>query len=223
MMRRTTLTAAGFAILATPALATPSINVNSYWSAYVWGPSAPVSITCGAGAMPITLGCTDTLSVSRTIADTETGIASSNGTFTITGNGPVTVELDASPFNAGGPSLGVAIDTVANQTASFSSRVTLDAFAWRYLDLTTGCSLPGTVGPQQAPYGYVFSPTQCGLQSPDSSSAFLTLDLTSSPVTVYGALSISYAFDPPADVPEPAGWMLLGAGIIGIGAARRVT
>ena len=213
------------------ALATPFIDVRASWSAYLEGIMASdgtmagdipsgIVITCDGYASD---GCSNSLEVSHTVTHSLTEGYSSSASLVITNTGDTSSSGDLifgvgwSAFNPGGPEVGLSIDN-AQQSASFSSESdgTSNGIGGDY----HACSLP--VPASQVYYGG-FTTLSCGVQSPDSDSAMLFVDLSSlapgDSVEFDNTLSISDSFNIPT--PEPSGLAILGFAMFALAAARR--
>jgi hypothetical protein len=150
---------------------------------------------------------------------------SSFGTVTITNTGAATaffiLEVGLSPFNPGGPDVGISIDNTT-QSGSFSST---SSVTWPFNGQSNGqfftlqCSVPGvpgTVGPGNS---YTFSPTTCGQRAPDESPFFpgFSLDPGGS-ITLDGLLNIDYTF---SGIPEPSALGVMAPALLALGLLYR--
>jgi hypothetical protein len=86
------LIAAGLLVsAATPAMATPFVDISTYWRAYLpFGTPAGISITCENGATPLATGgqpgCIDFFSLDKTVTTSGTLSASQTAYVGITNN-----------------------------------------------------------------------------------------------------------------------------------------
>jgi hypothetical protein len=211
-----------------PAAATPFIDVRTVWDVEFFGPTAPsnLSVTCGGTAHIAGLGCADSLGITRPITSDVTAGVSSFGTVTITNTGAATtsftLEVGFSPFNPGGPEVGISIDNTS-QSGSFSS--TSSVF-WPssgppggLQSFTLKCSVPGVPGTVGQGNSFIFSPTTCGQRAPDETPFFpgFSLDPGGS-ITLDGGLSIDYTF---SGIPEPSVLGLFAPAVLALGLLRR--
>ena len=86
------LIAAGLLVsAATPAMATPFVDISTYWRAYLpFGTPAGISVTCENGATPLATGgqpgCIDFFSLDKTVTTSGTLSASQTAYVGITNN-----------------------------------------------------------------------------------------------------------------------------------------
>jgi hypothetical protein len=188
-----------------------SIGVNTDYGAAPDG----VVVSCFGTASGGSDGCDDSASLHTDVtasglysANASGGVMITNTTGTVL-SGYLVFYSDYSAFNPGGSNIGIGIDDPLTEAASFSSLVVGDAF----VDLHS-CSVGF-----QGESGQVFSPTTCGVESPDSSQTEFGIDLstlgTNGSIQLPYSISISADFVlPPLDpVPEPAGVSLLAIGL----------
>jgi hypothetical protein len=145
---------------------------------------------------------------------------------TITNTGAATtsftLEVGLSPFNPGGPQVGISIDNTS-QSGSFSS--TSDVF-WLGggqpgggQTFTLQCSVPGVPGTFGPGNSFIFSPTTCGQISPDESPFFPGFSLApGGSVTLDGDLSIGYTL---SGIPEPSSLWVVAPGLLALGLLSR--
>ena len=222
-----------------PALATPFIDVRSFWSARLlgWGssldgtisseiPPTGIVITCDGYA---DIGCDNSLDVSHSVTHSLTEGYSSSASLVITNagdtspSGYLVFDANWSAFNPGGPEVGLSIDN-AQQSASYSS-TSSDSNDNLGYDFHS-CSLPvlasqlGFGGPGA---GFYFSTLSCGVVAPDADEAYIFVDLASlapgDSVEYDNTLSISDSFNIPT--PEPSGLAILGSAMFALAAFRR--
>lgn len=219
-----------FPLLAPPAAATPFVDVRATWNAAPseWEPLPEgLTLSCRGDAQAGAAGCGNTLYLSQTIAESGAYTVTSTGSVVITNtsdhaiNGFASLSVWFSAFNPGGPSVGLGIDDPATQWASFSSSVSGSGS----VSDGHGCSV-GTRGAS----GTVFSPTTCGVSSPDSSQAPVYAELIdflpgAELIFTFGmniAATFDLGGDAPAGVPEPWAPGLLLLGLMGAYACRRI-
>jgi hypothetical protein len=208
------------------AVATPFIDVRSFWSVGpVWDQTIPseIALSCYGDAVATGDSCLGTLSLNQDITTTSHFALNAAGGLVITNlsdaqlDGELYFHSAFSAFNSGGPGIGIAIDDPLTQAASFSS-----SFDGPFVGDWHSCSV-GFLGYS----GNVFSPTACGVPSPDSSE-YVHFVLLSS-LGPYESLSLSFSLnltadfvftDPPQGVPEPASGLIVIAGL-GLIAWRR--
>lgn len=212
-------------LLAPPASATPFVGVRATWDAApsAWEPLPEgLTLSCRGDAQGGASGCGNTLSLAETVTASATYGVTSTGSVVLVNtsdhaiNGFAVLSVWFSAFNPGGPAVGLRIDDPAAQWASFSSSV--------------GGGGNGSVGDNHScavgyrgESGTVFSPTSCGVGSPDSSQAPVyaeLIDFLPGAEAVFTfAMNITATFDlgeaTPAGVPEPASaLMALGLGAL---------
>ena len=204
------------------ASATSFIDVSAFWAATLEGDEVPtgIVITCDGNASN---DCSNSLDVSHSVTRSLTETFSSSASLVITNTGDTSSSGDLifgvgwSAFNPGGPDIGLSIDN-ARQSASFSSESV--GSSPEIGEDSHACSLP--VPASQVYYGG-FTTLSCGVQSPDSDSAMLFVDLSSlapgDSVEFDNTLSISDSFNIPT--PEPSGLAILGFAMFALAAARR--
>lgn len=139
--------------------ATPFVDIRGNWDSAVES-TVPAGIATGClGACGIEASLDTTVTGSRTLS------ASASGGFEITNTSDDYIDetlvflLAWSAFNPGGPEVGISIDNPLTQAASFESTVVFDGMVQ---DFHSGSV--GILGDD------CFSPTTCGVKSPDTSS-----------------------------------------------------
>jgi hypothetical protein len=204
-----------------PASSTPFVDVKADWQVSLTSalPNG-ISLSCFGSAVGIPNGCSDSGLLNTTVNSSEhlsvsilSGIVVKN-TTTQTIGGSLSFVTNFSAFNPGGAPIGLGIDDPATQDAMFSSSVSGEEVG----DLHN-CSI-GFEG-YSAPAGF-FTPTTCGVNSPDSSSHNFSIDLAS--IAPGQSEQIPYQISISADfvIPEPASISILAIGLIGIaGLVRR--
>jgi hypothetical protein len=223
------MTAAFSLMLSFPVFATPFVDVRATWSAapHEWmGIPEGLSVSCWGGASGSDGFCGDTISLNQSMTNAGTLSASSVGGLVLTNtssaaiNGFAVFSVAFSAFNPGGPGVGLGIDDPLTQWASFTSSVRGDGSVGD----AHACSV-GYLGES----GTVFSPTACGVSSPDSSVGDAVVDLVDfmpgAEVVLTWSLNIAATFvladEDPTGVPEPAAALLLAAGIAALRLRRR--
>lgn len=221
-----------------PALATPFIDVRSFWSARLlgWGssldgtisseiPPTGIVITCDGYA---DIGCDNSLDVSHSVTHSLTEGYSSSASLVITNagdtspSGYLVFDANWSAFNPGGPEVGLSIDN-AQQSASYSSEVDgpYNTGGFGESDFHS-CSLPAPASGYDGGDFY-FSTLSCGVVAPDADEAYIFVDLASlapgDSVEDHNTLSISDSFNIPT--PEPSGLAILGSAMFALAAFRR--
>lgn len=203
--------------VAGPASATPYVNIRAYWSimpdSAITIPSG-VTISCFGGAIGSTNGCTDSRSIDASVAGSEQLSANATSGLIVTNASdqsfaptqPFDVEFSA--FNPGGPAVGISIDNPLTQAAGFTSSVSGPQASDFH-----SCSV-GFLGDS----GHLFSPTACGVGSPDSSEGLIFFD-----VAPGGSEKLAYSIDMTADfaVPEASSVSILAIGLLALGAVDR--
>ncbi len=216
-------------LIAPPASAAPFVDVRALWEAApsAWEPLPQgLSLSCRGDAEGGARGCAKTLFLSQTVTESGTYSVDATGSVVITNtsdhaiNGFAGLSVWFSAFNPGGPGVGLGIDDAATQWASFSSSVGGGGSS------SVGDTHECSVG-YRGESGTVWSPTTCGVGSPDASQASVYAELIdflpgATFLFTFG-LSITATFDlgenQPSNVPEPASALLaLGLGAL---AARR--
>jgi hypothetical protein len=135
-----------------------------------------------------------------------------------------------SAFNPGGSNVGISIDDATTEGARFSSSVT-----GRAVGDSHSCSI-GIFGES----GHIFSPTTCGVPSPDSSESQFYFDLST--IAPHQSVTIPYAmsiicdfFIPPTQdnggdpehqqggsgVPEPSAVLAMLSGLLALRVASK--
>jgi hypothetical protein len=207
---------------AATASATPFVRVGATWSAApsMWDPLPEgLTISCRGGAEGGPGGCGSTLHLNQTVTASGTYTVSSTGSVVITNtsdhavNGFAGVSVWFSAFNPGGPAIGLSIDDPATQWASFSSFVRGSGNVGDFHSCAVG---------YRGQSGTVFSPTTCGVSSPDSSQAPAYAELINflpgAEIIFTFGMNISATFDlgkdAPTNVPEPTSALIL----LGLGA-----
>lgn len=222
-MLKHVLAAATFLALALftlPAAAAPFVDIRATWSA---GPNSfyplpeGLTVSCWGDAAGSGGSCSNTLYLSETITTSGTYTVSSTGGLILKNtsdsaiNGYATLSVWYSSFNPGGPGVGLGIDDPLTQAARFSSSVGGETFGDNH-----SCAV-GFRGEE----GTVYSPTTCGVSSPDASEAQPGVEL----INFLPGAELVFTFDAfitatfelgddVAGVPEPASAMLL----LGLGA-----
>jgi hypothetical protein len=224
----TLVTAAGAAL---PAAAAPYVDIRARWSANVdplYPLPADIAVSCYGDAGGGSTGCGGNLSLNTPVTTSGHLSATFSGGVVLTNTsnddftGYVSLSTDFSAFNPGGPGIGVSIDDALTEGARFRSSVSGEGV----LDIHS-CSV-GLYGQS----GAVYSPTACGVSSPDSSQshAFFTITSLAPGESIEAPYSMSIDCDfiipppePPADsgVPEPASAGVLLAGLLGLRLKKR--
>lgn len=220
------LTTAAFA---TPALATPYIDIRSNFGVYedpLYQVPAGVAISCSGDATSIGNGCGGQISLSTTVTESGHLSASFDGALVITNttdgmiDAPLAFHTYFSAFNPGGPGIGISIDDPLTEGAQFRS-----SQSGKGIGDSHSCSI-GLYGAS----GSIYSPTSCGVFSPDSSETSFSENLAS--LAPGASLEIPYllqidadfivsAGDPPNGVPEPASALVVLSGLGGLWLRRR--
>jgi hypothetical protein len=219
-------------IAAMPASATPYVGIRGFWSV---GPLYPypipdgIAISCSGHATASGMSCSDSVSLSATVTTSGHQEVTSSGGVVVTNTtdhmlaGTLFLGTGFSAFNPGGPNVGIHIDDPVLEAASFHSSI-----GGRGTGDSHSCSV-GFLGES----GRVFSPTDCGVGSPDSSDLQYSVDLST--LVPQDSITFSYLIDiacdfiipppvqPPADegVPEPASAGVLLAGLLGLRFRKR--
>ncbi len=198
------------------AVAAPHVADAAYIDVLaIWGVST-------FGLLPDSLELTGDLG--DTVSDIHTFTGKTNETFTSTKSFSITnitdtiwsdqngllIDIQGSAFNPFGDEVGLSIDST-HQMASYSSVITTDVVG--ELD-EHRCTLPN-----RTDYFTYFSPTTCGVRSPDTTDLefwLFSLDPGES-YTVNVTTTISATFDP---VPEPSGLLVMGPMVLGLGLLR---
>ena len=219
------------------ALATPFIDVRSFWSAGLLGWDSSfdgiitsaiptgIVITCDGYANN---ECENDLSVSHSVTHSLTEGYASTASLVVTNAGDTSLSGDLvfdvswSAFNPGGPGVGLSIDN-AQQSASYSS-TSSDSNDNLGYDFHS-CSLPvlasqlGFGGPGA---GFYYTTLSCGVSAPDADEEYLFVDLSSlapgDGAEYDNTLSISDSFNIPT--PEPSGLAILGSAMFALAAFR---
>jgi hypothetical protein len=217
---------AGFAIIssacaAASVRAAPFVDVRAHWNVYKSDESiTPLpdgfTVSCAGDAQTTADGCSGEAELQAvadapgTYAVTSTGVVIITNTTSQEFNGYYGFNTWFSSFNPGGPAIGLGIDDPLTQWARFSSSVFGEGVGDSHR-----CAV-GYLGEE----GTVFSPTTCGVSSPDSSSGILFLDLATvapgSSVFFSYTISIIAEFvsnDPEQGVPAPGGIALMVLGL----------
>jgi hypothetical protein len=207
----------------TPASSTPFINVRADWQVSLdrtLSPTIPngITLSCFGGATGIANGCSDTRSLIANVPFSGnlsllvvSGLLVTN-TSEATIGGLLSFATTFSAFNPGGPNIGIDIDNATTQGASFSSSVLGPGVKDSH-----SCSI-GLAG--YSAQG-VFSPTTCGVASPDFSIGNFSIDLAS--IGPGQSEQIPYQIAISADfiIPEPSSIALVMIGLLGIAALGR--
>lgn len=215
MMRAAMPLLAGAPMLgvAQQASATPYIHVAAVYEIVTpGGLPAGIEESCGGD------GCDGWLSVIHDFTEdvTETASLSGSATFTNTAATPYSggypIYAYFSPFNPGGPEIGLSIDN-ASQAARFSSTVSgTIAFAYGM----QSCSVPAKPGGP----GFYFSAFTCGVGTPDLSDG----DYFALPyLAPGGSVELDWSIlitDSFSAVPEPSGLAVLGSALLALGSLR---
>ncbi|MGZ6187042.1 MAG: PEP-CTERM sorting domain-containing protein [Candidatus Binataceae bacterium] len=214
-----------------PASATPFVDIRASWSARLdplYPSAAGIALSCSGDAVGGATGCGGNLSLNTTVTTSQHLSAAFSGGIVLTNTttdyvgGYVYLATGFSAFNPGGPGVGLSIDDPLTQGARFTSSV-----GGAGVGDFHSCSI-GVYGQS----GSVFSPTTCGVSSPDSSQSHAYFDVSTlapgSSLNVPYSIMIDYDFtvspaEPPADsgVPEPASAAVLLAGLVGLRLRKR--
>lgn len=214
-----------FSFVAGHAEAAPFVNIRALVSVGAsWWYPAPEGISIGCyGDATGTDGCTLSAALSETVATSTTLTVSATGGLVITNTTDHVIDdwlsltTNESAFNPGGPAVGISIDDPLTQGARFSSGVG---------GMGAGDSHSCSVGV----FGYagtIFSPTACGVGSPDSSQGSFSVNL--SDLDPHGQMFLPYGVSitaefllpPSAEVPTPASLLIVLAGLAGLTVMRR--
>jgi len=184
----------------------------------------PSGISFGCyGDATLTSACELHASLNATVTASTTLTSTAVGGVVITNttdhviNDWLSLRTNESAFNAGGPAIGLRIDDPATQGGRYASFIRGMGVGDRH-----NCSV-GTFGYE----GAVFSPTTCGVNSPDSSSGAFSFDLSGLnpheqiflPYEV--SIMADFVLSPPAPVPAPGSLWLLLAGAACLFAVNR--
>ncbi|HEY3910602.1 MAG TPA: hypothetical protein VGM07_12020 [Stellaceae bacterium] len=206
-----------FAGAAGSAWATPYVDIRAYWFVTPGsGTTIPsgVTLSCFGGATGLANGCTDSRSIDASVTGPEQLSADAMSGLTVTNTTdqsfaptqPFRVEFSA--FNPGGPMVGISIDDPPTEAASFASTVSGPQASDFH-----SCSV-GFLGDS----GHLFSPTTCGVDSPDSSEGMIYID-----VPPGQSEQLAYSIDMTADfaVPEASSASILAIALLGFGEINR--
>lgn len=229
-MRKTLIAAALLASAATPVMATPYVDIETYWRAYLpFGTPAGITIGCENGATSLATGgqpgCIDFFSLDKTVTTSSTLSATQTAYVTLTNNtgAPYTGVngiLLGTEYAGAYPGSNLGIDDAATESASFMSSVEGNGVESSY-----SCSIPSPV-PGFGGYTTVDQACGDGIGSADVSEgvaiypAFLDgpfADGTTIYLPYVSTITASFSIDPAGDpVPEPATWLLLSMGMLGV-------
>lgn len=220
--------ASGYSITAS---ATPYVDVTAEWQVSIDGYLSAnsynvqplpggLTISCYGGATSNGSSCADSSVLSDILSNSGNVSAHKTSGFLITNSskavldGSLALSTDFSAFNPGGPEIGLSIDNPETQSASFMSSVYGPGVGDYH-----ACSLPASMLGEIGAGAY-FSPTTCGVESPDSSQerydfALSSLDPGASTKITYN-ISQSARFD----VPEPPAFAVFGTALFLLGLAR---
>lgn len=205
--------------------AAPFVDIRAlvYVGASSWyPPSTGISLGCYGDATG-TDSCALSASLYSTVSTSTTLTANASGGVVITNttdhviNDWLTLATDESAFNPGGPGVGIGIADALTQGARFRSSV-----SGMGVGDSHSCAI-GIFGNE----GTLFSPTTCGVGSPDSSPGSFSIELNGFdpgeqmflPYSV--SITAEFTMPPPANVPTPgSAWMLL-AGLASLACAGR--
>lgn len=213
----------GLWIAARPAFATPYVDITADWAVRSFsffpaggaaGLPAGLAISCfgvatGGGAA----GCSDALTLDRTVAAAQDPSGKAVGGLTIANDGTTPLagnlffNVTFSTFDPAG-SLGIGVDSLSDR-ASFAT-----AISGTGVDATSTCSLGDGPG-----VGCVLLDGLGGARyteavwSADSSQEFTGVDLALAPGESE-TLSYTISIDADFAVPEPSSLPLLGAGLL---------
>jgi hypothetical protein len=217
---------------ATPAHAVPFVDVTAFWTMRAVRPLVPgVEITCIGNATGSGGICGDTVSLDTTVTSSRSLSASSSGGFEFTNvsGGPLsglfgfTVDRSAF-FNTRRTEIAISLDDPDTQSGAFNSTVSLVGPALAPSGQVSdrhSCSV-GFMGES----GSIFSPTTCGVHTPDSSETLFFLDLgdlsPGASVVTNATLSITADFVLQA-IPEPSSLAILLMSMSALGAIRFVS
>jgi hypothetical protein len=218
-MKRFLIAGALLASTAIPAMATPFVDISTYWRVYLpFGTPAGIAIACENGATPLATGgqpgCTDTFSLDKTVttsgtlSETQTayvGITNDTGATYVGGatSDPVLGNgLLGTEYAGAYPGSDLGIDDPTTESASFTSSVDGPGVESSY-----SCSIPGSGG-----YTSVDRACPDGIGSADVSEGVAQGEVFSGE-TLY----LPYVSTITADfsLPEPTTWAILAMGMLG--------
>jgi hypothetical protein len=219
-MKRFLIAAGLMASAATPAMATPFVDISTYWTAYLpFGTPAGITLACGGGATPLAVGgqpgCIDFFSLDRTVTTSSTLSAIQQSYVTLTNNtgalytgaGP-DVALLGTEYAGAYPGSNLGIDDAATESASFMSSVEGNGVESSY-----SCSLSGgSAG--DGNFTNVDQACQDGIGSADVSEGVAQGEILSGE-TIFLPYVSTITADFSLPVPEPTSWAILAMGLLG--------
>ena len=228
MRTRTTLIASALlASTATPAMATPYVDVHTFWTAFLpLGTPAGITVsacTNGATFSPPTPsqadgGCSGFLTLNQTIT------ASANLSTTLTQDVVLTndtgaavgIQLDLE-FAAVFPGGDFGIDDPATESAMLTSTILGSGESvGASIGASISCSIPDAAG-------YTTGAEACNSFNEGIFDGVVTGELQPGPneFPFISTITASFSIDPAGDpVPEPATWLLLVMGMLGMMSTR---
>ena len=196
------------------AFATPYVDIRSGWSISARAVPDGVSFSCGGSASGSGGYCYGGVSLNTAVTGSQSFAVSTSGNIVVTNTtdhaltGFLALITNFSSFNPGGSGIGIAIDDPITQAGRFTSSVSGPGVGDFH-----SCAV-GKLGQS----GAVYSPTACGVFSPDSSQGYAIIDL--SMLAPQASTSLSYSAAITADfvvdaVPEAPSLLLLMTALLG--------
>ncbi len=216
-MKRFLIAGALLASTAMPAMATPFVDISTYWRVYLpFGTPAGITIACENGATPLATGgqpgCIDFFSLDKTVTTSATLSATQTAYVAVTNNtGALYTGVDGillgTEYAGAYPGSNLGIDDPATESASFTSSVEGDGVESSY-----SCSIPGSGG-----YTTVDRACPDGIGSADVSEGVAEVPGLDGPFTDGATLFLPYVSMITADfsLPEPTTWSILAMGLLG--------